>query len=119
MVGTEIYATVSSDEKAQYLMDTYGLARSRIFYSRDSLFAEGIMRETDGVGVDLALNSLCGEMLHATWHCVAKFGKMVDISKRDISECGKLDMGVFLGSRSYCCFDVAQLCRGRPRIIKE
>ncbi len=34
--------------------------------------------------MDLALNSLSGELLHATWRCVAVFGKMIEIG-REIS----------------------------------
>lgn len=81
MVGAEIYATVGSEEKIKYLTDTVGLPRNRIFSSRDTSFVEGLMRETGGRGVDLALNSLSGELLHATWHSVAEFGRMVEIGK--------------------------------------
>lgn len=83
MVGAEIYATVGSEEKVRYLIETFDLPRNRIFNSRDTSFVSGLMRETDGKGVDLALNSLSGELLHATWRCVAEFGKLVEIGKRE------------------------------------
>jgi len=96
MVGAEIYATVSSElEKVRYLTDTLGLPRNWIFSSRDTSFVEELMRETHGNGVDLVLNSLSGELLHATWHCLAEFGKMVEIGKRDILDIAKLDMGQY------------------------
>lgn len=60
MMGAEIYTTVGSEEKVQYLMATFGLPRNRIFHSRDASFVEGIKRETDGQGVNLALNLLIG-----------------------------------------------------------
>jgi hypothetical protein len=59
--------TVSNDEKVEYLMETFNLPRNRIFNSRSTAFVSDIMRETNGKGVDLALNSLSGELLHATW----------------------------------------------------
>lgn len=119
MVGAEIYATVGSEEKIKYLTEKVGLPRNRIFSSRDTSFVEGLMRETNGKGVDLALNSLSGELLHATWHSVAEFGRMVEIGKRDILGAGKLDMDVFLTNRGYTCFCLDHLAQNRPSAFKE
>ncbi|CAG8903343.1 unnamed protein product [Penicillium egyptiacum] len=119
MVGAEIYATVGNEEKAKYLMDAFGLPRNRILNSRNTSFVEDIMRETNGQGVDLALNSLSGELLHATWKCIAPFGKMVEIGKRDLIGSGKLDMTPFLDNRSYCCVDLDQICSRKPTLAKK
>ena len=119
MAGAEIYATVGNDEKVKFLMETFHLPRNRIFNSRNDSFVEDIMRETNNGGVDLALNSLSGELLHATWKCIAPFGKMVEIGKRDLMGSGKLDMSPFLANRSYCCVDLDQICLWKPSIAKE
>ncbi|KGO55930.1 Acyl transferase/acyl hydrolase/lysophospholipase [Penicillium expansum] len=119
MIGAEIYATVGNEEKVKYLMDNFGLPRNRIFNSRNTSFTEDVLRETNGEGVDLALNSLSGELLHATWKCIAAFGKMVEIGKRDIIGSGKLDMSPFRENRSYCCVDLDQVCSRRPVIVKQ
>ena len=66
MIGAKIYATVGSQAKVEYLMNTFSFPQEHIFNSRDSGFLPGIMRETRGRGVDVALNSLSGELLHAT-----------------------------------------------------
>ncbi len=58
MLGAKIYTRVGNEEKAQYLMDNFNLSRNRIFHSRDVSFLEDLMRETQGKGVDLVLNSL-------------------------------------------------------------
>ncbi|KAJ5644819.1 polyketide synthase [Penicillium longicatenatum] len=119
MAGAEIYTTVGNEEKVKYLMETFGLPRNRIFNSRNTSFVEDVMRETNGEGVDLALNSLSGELLHATWQCIAPFGKMVEIGKRDLVGSGKLDMSTFLENRSYCCVDLDQICFTREKMAKE
>ncbi|ORY70957.1 uncharacterized protein BCR38DRAFT_404090 [Pseudomassariella vexata] len=67
-------------------------------------------------GVDVVLNSLSGELLHATWSCVAEFGKMVEIGKRDLIGGTKLDMRP--ANRSYCCVDIDQLW-SRPDFLKS
>ncbi|KAJ4391882.1 hypothetical protein N0V93_005502 [Gnomoniopsis smithogilvyi] len=117
MLGAVIYTTVSSEEKATHLTDTLGIPRQHIFTSRTTSFYDGIMRETVGKGVDLVLNSLSGDLLHATWRCVAKFGMMIEIGKVDLLGAGKLDMDVFLANRSYCCFDLRQLIDERPEVV--
>ncbi|OTA56526.1 fatty acid synthase S-acetyltransferase [Hypoxylon sp. EC38] len=118
MLGADIYATVGNEEKVKFLMDNYHIPRNKIFNSRNDSFVEGIMRETKGEGVDLVLNSLSGELLHATWTCVAEFGTMVEIGKRDLIGNGKLDMNTFLANRSYSCVDIDQLWK-KPALMKR
>ncbi|KAI1387971.1 uncharacterized protein F4822DRAFT_430721 [Hypoxylon trugodes] len=101
MLGAEIFATVGNEKKIQYLVDNFGIPRSRIFNSRDASFAEGVMRETGGRGVDLVLNSLSGELLHESWRCVATFGIMVELGLRDSKGSGRLNMLPFADNRAY------------------
>ncbi|GLA78477.1 type I Iterative Polyketide synthase (PKS) [Aspergillus tubingensis] len=105
-IGAEVFASVGSDEKVEYLMKTFGIPRSHIFDSHSVSFLSGIMRETNSRGVDLVLNSLAGELLRASWKCVAQFGKLLEIGKRDILGHGMLDLNGFQGCRSYCGFDL-------------
>jgi KR domain/Zinc-binding dehydrogenase len=99
MIGAEIYATCGNEEKVQHLINKCGIPRDRIFNSRDDSFLAGVMRETGGRRVDIVLNSLSGELLHVSWKCVAEFGKLVELGKRDLVGCGKLDMQPF----PWCC----------------
>ena len=119
MLEAEIFVTVSTEEKVTFLVDKVNVPRNRIFCSRNTSFVDGIMRETQGRGVDLALNSLSGELLHETWRCIAEFGTMVEIGKRDILGAGKLDMDVFLANRSYCCVDLDQIVAQKPWVINR
>ncbi|CAG8974567.1 hypothetical protein HYALB_00004363 [Hymenoscyphus albidus] len=119
MLGAEIYTTVSTEQKADYLVKRFDIPRSNIFQSRDTSFVGDLMRQTSTRGVDVALNSLSGELLHATWHCLAKYGRMVEIGKRDLVEFGKLDMDVFLANRSYCCVALDQLSLDKPEATRR
>jgi NADPH:quinone reductase-like Zn-dependent oxidoreductase len=76
LIGAEIFATVGSEEKVQYLVDTFGIPRNRIFNSRDSSFKQGVLKETGGKGVDVVLNSLSGELLHASVSSHAVYEKV-------------------------------------------
>lgn len=75
-------------------------------------------RETGGRGVDLALNSLSGDLLHATWECVAEFGSVVDVGGRDLAAAGKLDLRPFLGGRGYSGVSLDALAARRPSVAK-
>lgn len=119
MAGADIYVTVGNEDKVKYLTETFNMPRERIFNSRDDSFVEGIAAATQGKGIDVVLNSLSGELLHATWRCVAEFGTMVEIGKRDLLGSGKLDMDVFLANRSYCCVDLDQICFKKQPLCKE
>ncbi|RYP07435.1 hypothetical protein DL765_009146 [Monosporascus sp. GIB2] len=78
MVGAEIYCTVSNEEKIQFLMTEFGIPR-----------------------VDVVLNSLAGEMLHASWKCVAEFGTFIEIGRRDFVGQGTLAMELFESNRTF------------------
>ncbi|KAI0400470.1 hypothetical protein F4802DRAFT_610078 [Xylaria palmicola] len=119
MIGAQIFTTVSSEDKVKYLMENFNIPRNHIFNSRQMSFVADLMRETRGRGVDVALNSLSGEFLHGTWRCIANFGTMIEIDKKDILERGKLDMKAFQANRSYCCVDVYQMGQERPGAIER
>lgn len=111
-----VYGTVihSLLDKVKYLMDTFGIPRHHIFSSRDVSFLPDVLRQTNNVGVDVVLNSLSGELLHESWNCVAEFGTMIEIGKRDLMGRGKLAMAHFEQNRSYIGVDFAQICADRP-----
>ncbi|KAL8736136.1 MAG: hypothetical protein Q9181_002526 [Wetmoreana brouardii] len=116
-IGATIYATVGSKEKRKYLIEKDGIPENRIFNSRNTSFLQAVMRETSGRGVDLVLNSLSGDLLHASWNCVAEFGKMVELGKRDLVGFGRLDLEPLLANRSYCCVDLAHAMKERPESV--
>jgi NADPH:quinone reductase-like Zn-dependent oxidoreductase len=78
-LGLEIFATVGSPEKRKILREIYDLPDDHILYSRDLSFAKAVLRLTNGRGVDCVLNSLAGEALRQTWHCIAPFGCFIEI----------------------------------------
>jgi NADPH:quinone reductase-like Zn-dependent oxidoreductase len=119
MIGADIYATVGQEDKVKYLIDNFQLPRNRIFDSHSEAFVQGIMEETDNKGVDLVLNSLGGDLLHATWSCVAPFGKFIEIGKKDLQGFGKLDLNPFLANRSYHGVDLDAFGEKKPELMNR
>ncbi|KAJ5279261.1 hypothetical protein N7478_004633 [Penicillium angulare] len=119
MIGAKIYCTVGSEAKIEYLVQNHHIERCQIFNSRDSSFLRDIMQATDNEGVDVALNSLSGDLLHATWNCVAKFGTMVEIGKRDFQRRAKLSMELFEANRTFVGLDLRDLNQQKPEKVVE
>ncbi|KAI2712011.1 hypothetical protein CBS147332_5647 [Penicillium roqueforti] len=107
--GATVYTTVSTDEKKDYLVNELGVPRENIFNSRNDSFVAGILAATNGRGVDVVVNSLTGDLLHATWQCCANFGRFVEVGKRDIIDAGQLDMRMFLRNVTFTAFDLTEL----------
>jgi NADPH:quinone reductase-like Zn-dependent oxidoreductase len=110
----QVFATVSSEVKKRYLVENFGIRRDHIFHSRDDSFLPKLLQATNGRGADLVLNSLSGELLHASWKCVAEFGKLIELGKRDLVEFGKLNMEPFSANRSYCCIELGHMFTKKP-----
>lgn len=115
MIGAEVYCTVGNEEKIEYLVKTFAIPRDHIFNSRDSSFLPGIFKATEGKGVDVVLNSLSGELLHHSWQCVAKFGTMVEIGKRDFIGKAELAMDRFENNRTFVGLDHTELWAHKPK----
>ncbi|KAE8143385.1 putative polyketide synthase [Aspergillus pseudotamarii] len=110
LVGVEkIFATVGSQAKKDHLVKIYGIPPDQIFDSRSASFSPCVMKATEGRGVDVVLNSLYGELLHASWECVASFGRMVELGKRDLLANGTLSLKPFVKNRAFFGVDLLEL----------
>ena len=118
-LGLVVYVTVGSEEKRRLVMEQYGIIEEHIFFSRDTSFAKGIQRVTDGRGVDCVLNHLSGELLRVSWTCLATFGTFVELGLRDITDNMRLDMRPFRKSATFAYFDITTLVEEDPAALGE
>jgi NADPH:quinone reductase-like Zn-dependent oxidoreductase len=119
LVQAEIFATVGTEEKKQFLVETFGIPQDHIFSNRNTMFAQEIMHMTNGHGVDVALNSLTGESLRVTWDCMAPFGRFLEIGKKDISSFGNLPMFPFAKNVSFTAVDLLFIMRHDLKLAKR
>lgn len=79
--GAIVFATAS-----QYKRDTLRkMGVEHVYDSRTTDFADQILDDTDGAGVDVVLNSLTNEgFVEATVRATAQNGRFAEIAKRDI-----------------------------------
>jgi acyl transferase domain-containing protein/D-arabinose 1-dehydrogenase-like Zn-dependent alcohol dehydrogenase/acyl carrier protein len=79
--GATVFATASAHKRAT--LREMGV--EYVYDSRTTDFAEQILADTDGAGVDVVLNSLTNEgFIEATVRATAKGGRFAEIAKRDI-----------------------------------
>ncbi|KAI0442806.1 polyketide synthase [Xylaria telfairii] len=108
--GAEVFTTCSSEAKRGLLMEQYGLDADHILSSRDSSFAAAIHERTGGAGVDVVINSLSGPLLKATWDCMARFGRFIEIGKVDMEAARRLDLTPLTRNAMIVGFDLIQWC---------
>lgn len=69
-----------------------------------------IMRETNGRGVDIVLNSLAEEKLLASVRCLAKGGQFLEIGKFDLSRNNPLGKFFSFSHNGYIRFHIRSEC---------
>lgn len=115
--GAEIYATAGSEEKQAYLRR---LGVQHVFDSRTLDFADRVLSATEGVGVDLVLNSLPGPFLEKGVNVLASGGRFLEIGKRDIYADTPIGLHALRKNVSFFAIDLARLAAERPdRLRKE
>ncbi|MFG1934079.1 type I polyketide synthase [Mycobacterium sp. NPDC048908] len=79
--GATVFATASTFKRATLRK----MGVEYVYDSRTTDFADQILADTDGAGVDVVLNSLTNEgFLEATVRATAQNGRFAEIAKRDI-----------------------------------
>jgi NADPH:quinone reductase-like Zn-dependent oxidoreductase/SAM-dependent methyltransferase len=113
--SADVFVTVSSAEE-QAIVETYGVQKERIMNASDASFVKAIMRLTNGKGIDVVLNSLRGEALRQTWHCVAPFGYFIELGQEDILGNTGLDMAPFKHNITFIGVNLVELCRNGEKL---
>ncbi|MDP2901743.1 MAG: SDR family NAD(P)-dependent oxidoreductase [Methylovulum sp.] len=113
-LGAEIYATVGSDEKRDFLQL---MGVEHIHDSRSLSFAEEILAKTGGV--DVVLNSLAGEAINRNFQVLKPFGRFLELGKRDFYENTHIGLRPFRNNISYFGIDADQLMQERPELTQQ
>ena len=77
-VGAVIYATAGSEEKRQLVRD---MGVEHVYNSRNTSWFDDLMRDTNGQGVDVVLNSLAGKHQRLGIQALRSSGRFLEIGK--------------------------------------
>ncbi|NEP72540.1 MAG: type I polyketide synthase [Okeania sp. SIO2G4] len=112
-VGAEIYATASPG-KWEFLKS---LGIKHIYNSRTLNWAEEMMAQTEGKGVDVVLNSLNGEYIDKSIEVLATGGRFVEIGKIGIWSTEQVTEK--RADVKYFPFDLGEVVEQQPNIITQ
>ncbi|MGS2744273.1 SDR family NAD(P)-dependent oxidoreductase [Halomonas sp. LS-001] len=115
-LGAEIYATVGSQEKRDFL---HLMGIHNLYDSRSLTFAEEILQDTGGEGVDVVLNSLAGEAINQNLRALRPFGRFLELGKRDFYENTHIGLRPFRNNLSYFGIDSDQLMKVQPALTQR
>lgn len=118
-LGAEVFATVGTAEKRNFLIEKYGIPDDHIFSSRDISFSAGVRLRTQNEGVDVVLNSLSGSLLHESLGCLRRFGRFVEIGKRDLQINSRIDLAAFNRCITFLHIDLAQLSLFKGDLVRR
>ncbi len=113
--GAIVFATAGSPIKRAFLRE---LGVDHVLDSRSLSFAEEVMRLTAGEGVDVVLNSLSGEAMERSLGLLRRFGRFVELGKRDFFMNTRVGLRPLRQNVSYYAVDVDQLPAQRPDLAK-
>ncbi|KAL6257976.1 hypothetical protein P5V15_011572 [Pogonomyrmex californicus] len=100
--GCEVFTTVGTREKREFIRKMFpSIPDDHIGNSRNTSFEQMILQRTNGVGVDIVLNSLAEEKLQASVRCLAHGGRFLEIGKYDLTANNSLGMMIFLKETSF------------------
>lgn len=114
--GAEVYATAGSEAKQDFLRL---LGITHIYDSRSLDFADQILLDTDGGGVDVVLNSLAGEAINRNLRVLKPFGRFLELGKRDFYENTQIGLRPFRNNISYFGIDADQVMQLQPDLTRR
>jgi phthiocerol/phenolphthiocerol synthesis type-I polyketide synthase C len=115
-MGAKVFATAGSRDKRDFVRM---LGADHVFDSRTLAFADEVLRITDGIGVDVVLNSLSGEAISRNLRVLRPFGRFLELGKRDFYENTAIGLRPFRNNISYFGIDADQILKERPELARE
>jgi len=114
--GAEVFATAGTPEKRAWLRE---LGVAHVYDSRSLSFADEVMADTGGEGVDVVLNSLAGEALAKGLAVLRNRGRFVELGVRDMQQNRRLAMAPFRNNLAFYFVDFARVKREEPQRVQD
>ncbi|TIP32512.1 MAG: hypothetical protein E5X77_43110, partial [Mesorhizobium sp.] len=101
--GAKLFGTAGSEQKRAFLS---ALDLDKVMNSRSLDFADEVRAATQGRGVDVVLNALSGSGIDKSLECLAPFGRMIEIGKRDLAEDKPIGLRSLYRNNAYSVIDL-------------
>lgn len=117
--GAEVFATAGNPEKRAYLQENCGIPQDHIFSSREEFELTSMMTATSGKGFNIVLSTSSGDMMHATWKCIASRGHLIDVARVDVIDHTVISMEVFERNATFSSFDFSIMMKEEPEFCSS
>ena len=114
--GARVIGTAGSTAKRRVVEM---LGADYVLNSRSLEFADDVMKLTNGVGVDVVLNSLAGEAITKGLQILRPFGRFLEIGKRDLYANSRIGLRPFRQNLSYFGIDADTLLIERADLARQ
>ncbi|MFM7550339.1 MAG: thioester reductase domain-containing protein, partial [Cyanobacteriota bacterium] len=111
-LGARVFATASELKQAALLEQGV----EAVFDSRITGFADQILHATEGRGVDVVLNSLKGDWVEASFRCLARGGRFVELGKIEIWS--RQQAAERRPDARYLPFDLLEIAAADPGLVR-
>jgi acyl transferase domain-containing protein/NADPH:quinone reductase-like Zn-dependent oxidoreductase/short-subunit dehydrogenase/aryl carrier-like protein len=112
--GAEIFGTAGSPYKRALALE---LGADHIADSRSLSFAPDVMRESNGEGVDIVLNSLAGDFIPESLRMLRPGGHFIEIGKTGIWDAAKV--GKEFPGVNYHPLYLGEIAAARPQFVRD
>ena len=114
-LGAEVFILTDSREKRIFMIEHLHIAETHVLAMDKLELSKSLMRLTGGKGINVIMGYSRGEIMRQSWHCIAKFGRFVDLhTNGGIENTTELDMQPFGRSATFSSVDVMALLQFYP-----
>jgi acyl transferase domain-containing protein/NADPH:quinone reductase-like Zn-dependent oxidoreductase/acyl carrier protein len=111
LVGAEIFATVGSNRKVEFLKR---MGIENTINHREVDFADEILRRTAGEGVDIVINTVSGETLQKGLDILAPEGRYVEIAVFGLQASKSVNLSRLIDNQSFYSFNTKKFFLKHP-----
>ncbi|KAF4335671.1 polyketide synthase [Fusarium beomiforme] len=116
MLGAQIFATASSSQEKQLLIERLGIFESHILDSNISSFFRTVMQVTEGEGVEVVLDFSEKDSLSPLLSCVADGGRVVRVGGKANSEPFKVPSDAVAMNLTFSAVNILGF---KPKVIGQ
>lgn len=105
--GLDIFATVGTVDKGEFLVNVMGIPADHIFASRDTAALSRAARVTEKGGFDVILSTVAGgDFLSDSMRALSPMGHLIDLSRVDVLDSRDLGLESFQRNANFSSFDL-------------
>lgn len=117
-IGAEIYVTVAGEAERDLLVAVGGVLPDHVLGFAG--FSQALKHATGYRGVDVVINSsMTGEALRQSWHCLAPFGRFVELGMKDMRSNTGLDMVPFASNTTFTGVNMKCMLYSNPQLFSR